>query len=411
MTPLYRLGTAAYHAGVRLAGLVGHERAAAWAKGRSAQTTPPKPPGKKRLWMHCASLGEWEQGRPVLDTLRRELPNWEVVISFYSPSGYERSQDVPGVDYALYLPEDTPGKAATWVKTLAPDLAIFVKYEFWFYHLRALRRAGVPTWLIAANFRSSQPFFRFYGGWHRRLLGLFTGIICQTYDSFQLLTQMGEYPEDQSFVGGDPRMDRTLALAQAPFDDPVVAAFAEGRTTIIAGSVWPEDMRVWRAVADDVRAGWAIVFAPHQLHEADLARARVQWGGARYTQTTPEEARREDVLILDTIGILSRAYRYGDVAYVGGAFKTGLHNTLEPMAYGLPTIFGPRYQKFPEATEALNGGGAFTVTTPRELEAVLNQLRDPQNYDRARKAQRDLARENSGSAVRTARIVLNTLTR
>ena len=409
MTPLYRLGTAAYHTGLRLAAKLGHARAATWVAGRATQRVPPKPAGTKRLWMHCASLGEWEQGRPVLQHLRAELPGWEVALSFYSPSGYTRVKPGGLVDRVLYLPADSPTRAEQWVQELSPDLAVFVKYEFWYYHLRALEAAKIPTWLIAASFRPGQAFFAPWGAWHRRMLRSFDGIITQSPAQRELLWNKGRYPVERAFTAGDPRMDRTLDLAGQPFTDERLAAFCNGHRVIMAGSVWPEDMRAWELAWPEVPQEWRIVFAPHRLDEEELARTQVQWEGVRYTRAEAADLTTSRVLILDTIGILSRAYRYADVAYVGGGFKTGLHNTLEPMAYGLPTIFGPKHEKFPEADYAIREGGGASIRSASELAGLMNNLSDPNFRSTMATKQVNLARSLAGAGKASAGIILNHL--
>ena len=281
---------------------------------------------------------------------------------------------------------------------LRPALAIFVKYEFWWHHLAALRDAGCPTYLIAGSFRPTQPFFRPWGRGYRRVLDCFTKLIVQTAGDRDLLRSVG-IPAARIAVGGDPRMDRTVALAEAPFRDDLLAAFTAGHPTLLAGSVWPPDVDV---IAGATRPpGWRLVLAPHQLHEAEIRAWAARLGAVRYSALAPGDQVTSDVLILDTIGILSRAYRYATLAYVGGAFRTGLHNTLEPLAYGLPVVFGPKFHKFPEAGLALRRGGAFTVTTAAELSKIWARAQEQRFLTEARRAQLDLRSELAGSAERT----------
>lgn len=416
-TFLYQLAVSAYHLAIRLAALLGVEQANLWVSGRqnpAASQLPPHLRARQRtaplLWMHCASLGEWEQGRPVLEALRERLPDHKVLLTFFSPSGYERCKDTPLADHVAYLPADGPGRASAWVADLAPELAIFVKYEFWFFHLRALHRAGVPIFLVAASFRAGQPFFRWWGGWWRTMLGFFTRIMVQTSTDAELLTGPGRQAAEKVLVAGDPRMDRTRQLAETPFSDELLATFVQpGTHTIIAGSVWPPDVSLWQAIWTRLPENYRLVLAPHQLHEAEIAGWADAFQAVRYSQATPEKAANSQVLILDTIGILSRAYRYGTLAYVGGAFKTGLHNTLEPLAYGLPVIFGPRHQKFPEAGAAIRRGGGFSVSSPETLLEIVTQLTHPEQSATAAAAQRELGDALAGAGRRTAEEILSWL--
>ena len=267
---LYRLGTAAYHAGLRTAALAGNDKARRWVRGREQQTVRAKPPGRQRVWMHCASLGEWEQGRPVLVALRRRLPDHDFVLSFYSPSGYERHGAGDLAIQVLYLPEDTTAEATRWVRELQPDVALFVKYEIWHFHLEALHAAGVPTFLVAANFRADQVFFRPYGGWYRKSLRYFTGILTQTEAARELLVKHGDYPARRVEVAGDPRMDRVLAITQVPYEDGKLAAFVGDSPVLIVGSGWPRDLAVVQQAWPSLPRNWKLIYAPHQLRAAEL---------------------------------------------------------------------------------------------------------------------------------------------
>jgi len=428
-TLLYRLGVGGYHLLIRAAAVFGVDQARKWVDGRKKQdlkalnkallkdpTLHPRPrpkdsAGFRLIWMHCASLGEFEQGRPVLEALRRTHPHWRVLLTFFSPSGYERCRHTETADQVAYLPPDGPGNAERWLAAVRPDVAIFVKYEFWFFHLRALNRAGIPTFLVAGSFRPGQFFFRSGGDWWRRMLGYFTAIAVQTEKDLALLTGPGNVPEDQVVVTGDPRMDRTLQLAEQPFEDEKLEGFTRGAATVvIAGSVWPADVDVWKKVFPELPAACRLVLAPHQLHEKEISGWVNDFAAVRYSTAATEEVISARVLILDTIGVLSRVYRYGDLAYVGGAFKTGLHNTLEPMAYGLPVVFGPHHQKFPEAAEAMRRGGAFSIRSAGELSKQLFHLFDVSNARRASQAQLTLAALNGGAGSRTAAEIVDRLT-
>lgn len=411
---LYRIGTGAYHAVIQLGALFGVDRAKQWVDGR--ENAPPLPDnivnrdGAPLIWMHCASLGEWEQGRPVLQAFRKQQPHCRALLTFFSPSGYERCHDDEAVDHVAYLPADGPKRSLAWVESIRPTLAVFVKYEFWFYHLQSLHNTGVPTFLVAATFRREQSFFQPAGDWWRGMLRYFTAIILQQEASQKLLVHHGDYPAERTIVAGDPRMDRTLELADQPFTDPIIEAFTAGAgLTIVAGSVWAEDLRVLHEAFGNLPNDVRIILAPHQLDGQEVARTQVQWKAKRYTKTNPEDVAGARVLLLDTIGILSRVYRYGDIAYVGGGFRTGLHNTLEPMAYGLPVAFGPEHQKFPEAAAAIGAGGAVSVADGRALSAALHAWLEPAARAAASAAQTTLARRSAGAGGRTVSFILEKL--
>jgi 3-deoxy-D-manno-octulosonic-acid transferase len=282
-----------------------------------------------------------------------------------------------------------------------------VKYEFWFFHLRALHNTNIPTFLVAASFRASQPFFRPWGGWWRKMLRFFSTIAVQTPNDQELLRTLGGYPGDRIVIAGDPRMDRTRQLAQAPFSDPKLEAFTQpSGVTIIAGSVWPPDVELWQAVWPQLPNTCRLLLAPHQLHEDEISSWATSFDALRYTQTDTSLAPTSRVMLLDTIGSLSRAYRFGQLAYIGGAFKTGLHNTLEPMAYGLPVIFGPKHHKFPEAGAAILQGGGFSVQTPDELLRVLDHLLAPAARKSAAAAQQALSHQLAGAGARTSNTII-----
>lgn len=404
---LYRTGVGAYHLGISLAARLGNPQAREWVAGRQQDVSDRihalHRAGRPIVWMHAASLGEFEQGRPVLEALREARPEWAVVLTFFSPSGYRRCHGTAVAEVVAYLPRDGARAAADWLDLLRPRMVLFVKYEFWYNHLRTLHARGVPTFLIAGSFRSGQLFFRPYGGFYRRMLGYFTHLLVQTIADRELL---GRWGIQHVTVTGDPRVDRTAALARTDFTDARLAAFTRDHPTLFAGSVWPADVELlagaWASVPDE----WRLVLAPHQLDERQLRDWQQRFGADRYTADGPTSAR---VLLLDTVGILSRAYRYGTVAYVGGALGAGLHNTLEPMSYGLPVVFGPRYQKFPEAREAVRRGGAFSVSSAEELGERLATLRGSEQYAESQAAQRAFIAEHSGAGKRTAALLLRLL--
>ncbi|MCC3156902.1 3-deoxy-D-manno-octulosonic acid transferase [Hymenobacter sp. 15J16-1T3B] len=360
-----------------------------------------------RIWLHCASLGEFEQGRPLLEALRQQYPGHRLVLTFFSPSGYEVRKDWPGADYVFYLPLDTAANARAFVAAVQPALAIFVKYEFWYHYLAELKRRQVPTICVSAIFRPEQIFFKPWGGFFRRVLGQLTHLFTQDEASARLLRGIHI---TQVTVAGDTRFDTVAATAAAPARElPIVAAFtADAAPVLVAGSVWPPDVDVLTSSlqrhADELR----IVVAPHEINEAHLQQVEAALPGrvVRYSRADAATVAQARVLLIDNIGLLRELYRAGDLGYIGGAFGKGLHNTLEAAAFGLPLLFGPRYEKFREARDLVAQGSAFVVTTAAEAEARLTPLL----ADAARRAElgqraRTYVQREAGATARILRAV------
>jgi 3-deoxy-D-manno-octulosonic-acid transferase len=370
MRLIYDIILTFYHLGIFLLALV-HPKAKAWVHGRRGQwlrirrdmeTVPAHIPV---VWMHCASAGEFEQGRPILEKLR-ELPCPPfVVLTFYSPSGYELRCHTPLADQVYYLPPDGQRRAERFLELVRPQLAIFVKYEFWHHYLSAMRKKGTAHWLVAGLFTPDQRFFRPWGRFFRNDLSGFSRLFVQDESSAALLQRYGL---TEIHLVGDPRVDRVWQIRETPFEDPVVEAFSEGSPLGIWGSTWEKDERMlWELLRKSPNAvgNRRILLVPHEPTPPNVQRLLrwfSDWGARRYSEGVPPADCR--VLIIDRIGMLSRLYRYADLAYVGGGFNRGIHNILEPAAYGLPILFGPRFEKFVEARALLASGGAFcTVST------------------------------------------------
>jgi 3-deoxy-D-manno-octulosonic-acid transferase len=355
-------------------------KAAQWTAGRRgllarvrqalAHETAP------RAWFHCASLGEFEQGRPLLEAYRQQYPQHKIVLTFFSPSGYEIRHSWPGADYVFYLPLDTAKNARAFLDAVQPRLAVFVKYEFWYHFLTELRRRAVPTICVSAIFRPEQAFFKPWGGLFRQILGAFTYIFTQNEASTELLRSLGL---SQVSTAGDTRFDTVVATAAAPPRDlPVLAAFvADGAPVLVVGSSWPADIAVLTpALRELAPAALRVIVAPHELHEAGLAQVEALLPGRvlRYSRATPETAAAARILLIDSIGLLRELYRAGTLGYVGGAFGKGLHNTLEAAVFGLPLLFGPNYGKFQEARDLVQLGGADAVKDADDLTTALKFL-------------------------------------
>lgn len=363
---------------VWIASLFGHRKARMLMRGQRKATDelrtrlPHKTDKQKRIWIHVASVGEFEQARPIIERLRTEHPEMEIVLTFFSPSGYNLRKDYDKVDAVTYLPFATRRNARLFLDVVKPDTAIFVKYEFWPAYLRELKRRGVKTYSISAIFREKQAFFRWWGKGYLKVLKLFTAIYVQDDYSARLLRDHGV---EQVEIAGDTRFDRVHAIAQQAKDIPQLARFvASGEQVIIAGSTWPQDEELlarYMVETPDVK----LVLAPHEIHEAHLHKIFELFEGrhVRLTQATINNLDVVRVLVVDTMGMLSSIYRYGQVAYIGGGFGVGIHNTIEAAVFGMPVLFGPNYKHFREACALIDAGGARTVRNYPEFKAAMDE--------------------------------------
>ncbi|WP_343692332.1 glycosyltransferase N-terminal domain-containing protein [Chitinophaga sp.] len=369
---IYNIGIRSYRAGVGLAAATGNAKAKLWIDGRRHWRERMKEQLKGTgplIWVHAASLGEFEQGRPVLEAIRAQYPHCRILLTFYSPSGYEVRKNYQGADYIYYLPLDTARNARDFLDIVRPSLAIFIKYEFWYHFLTALSQRKIPVLLISGIFRPNQLFFKPYGGMFRQLLRQFDWIFVQNQESLDLLSQLGI---EKAGLAGDTRFDRVFALLQEPAALPAIETFINGRKAVIAGSTWEADERVlaewWKA---NVKPDRCLILAPHEIHEAHIKQIQSLFAGAiRYS-----EGGQGNVLIIDNIGLLSMLYRYARVTYIGGGFgKDGIHNILEPATYSKPVVFGPVFHKYPEAAALLAAGGGATIADVSALKSEMESL-------------------------------------
>lgn len=354
-------------------------KAAAWVAGRRGLLAhirlsldqDPAP----RVWFHCASLGEFEQGRPLLEAYRLAHPGTKLVLTFFSPSGYEVRKSWPGADYVFYLPLDTRRNARAFLAVVKPRLVVFVKYEFWYHFLNEAQRRGIPAVVVSAIFRPDQVFFQPWGGFFRSILTRFSHIFTQNEASAALLRGIGLA---RVSVAGDTRFDTVVATAAAPPRPlPVVEAFvADGAPVFVVGSSWPEDLPVLLPLLTRLRNDLRVLVAPHEISETNLRLVEEAFPGQvlRYSQARADTVAQARILLFDNVGLLSQLYRFGHYAYIGGAFGKGLHNTLEAAAFGLPLFFGPTYSRFQEAVELVALKCAFPVETAAELDSVFTYL-------------------------------------
>lgn len=378
--PGYDAAIALYVAAIRVAALF-QPKARSWVKGRKNWADSLEkgiadfPPGARRIWIHCASLGEFEQGRPLIEALRKIYPDSRILLSFFSPSGYELRKNYPAADHIFYLPADMRANARRLVELVQPDLAVFVKYEFWLNTLSALFERKVPALLVSALFRPQQVFFRPYGKTWLEALHRFRHIFVQDAASKALLESYGL---KHNTLAGDTRVDRVLQLAAARVEIPEIEQFAGNAALLIAGSTWPPDEALLiDLLKNGFPEGWKLVMAPHEIGEASLRHLEklLPRASLRFSQLNNGKAPNDAaVLLIDNVGMLASLYRYGIVAYIGGGFGAGIHNTLEPMAFGLPVIFGPRYQKFREAVEMVAAGAAVPVKDANELREAISRF-------------------------------------
>ncbi len=334
--------------------------------------------GRKYIWFHAASLGEFEQGRPLMERIRRQYPEYRILLTFFSPSGYEVRKDYQGADVICYLPFDTPRNAFRFVRLADPYMAFFIKYEFWQNYLKNLQRNHVPTYSVSSIFRKNQVFFRWYGGRYFKVLTRFTRLFVQNDTSRQLLASLNIHNAD---VAGDTRFDRVIEISKQAKRLPLVEQFKKNSMVMVAGSSWQPDedilIRYFNGHPD-----MKLIIAPHVTDESHLTEiaGKLKRPYVRYTQATQENAGQADCLVIDCFGLLSSIYRYGEIAYVGGGFGAGIHNVLEAAVYGMPVLFGPNNQRYMEARQLLEAQGCFEIHNYDEFKEKTDRLMTDISY-------------------------------
>jgi 3-deoxy-D-manno-octulosonic-acid transferase len=330
-------------------------------------------PDDKVIWFHAASLGEYEQGLPIMEKMRELYPTHKILLTFFSPSGYEIRKNTPAADIVVYLPMDTIDNAAIFLTVAHPDMAFFIKYEFWPNYLNALKKAGTPTYLISGLFRPNQAFFKWYGGIYRNAFKAFTHFFVQYESSKELLKSIGF---TNVTVSGDTRYDRVSRILEQNNTLPFIEEFIDDKTTIVFGSSWPKDESLFVPYINQSN-GVKFIIAPHTFGESHMQelQASLKKPALLYTEKDGKNLRDYDVLIINTIGLLGKIYSYADAAYVGGGFGTaGLHNILEPAAFGVPVVIGPNHSKFPEAVALAHAGGVIVVHNEEQMTNTLHDL-------------------------------------
>lgn len=371
---MYNIAIYLYLLGVAVASLFDKKVKKMWRGEREAFEVLKQKvdPCSSYVWFHAASLGEFEQGRPLMERLRRRHPEYKILLTFFSPSGYEVRKDYGGADIICYLPLDTPLNAIRFLRLVRPVMAFFIKYEFWYNYLHILKHRHVPVYSVSSIFRPDQIFFRWYARGYAKVLRCFTHFYVQNEVSRELLAGIGI---NEVTVVGDTRFDRVLSIREQLKQLPVAEAFSEGRRVFVAGSSWAPDEDIFIRFFNE-HTDWKLIIAPHVIGEDHLEQIMQKFGrrAVRYTRTTPEEAREADCLIIDCFGLLSSIYHYGDVAYVGGGFGVGIHNVLEAAVWDMPVIFGPNNKNFIEAQGLIANGGGFEIASYEDFEGVMNRF-------------------------------------
>ncbi len=385
-----------YGVGIRIAGIF-HGKARKWRDGR--KEFPQFPNDRPVIWMHCSSLGEFEQGRPVFEAIRQQYPNHHLVLSFFSPSGYEIRKNYPVADQVIYLPLDTRQNARRLVQTMRPQLVIWVKYEYWYNILASLKRNGIPTLLISAKFSYNQPFFKWYGRFWRTQLNFFNQLFVQDETSLQCLSKL--HLKGSIIVAGDTRYDRVLEIRNHVKTFPEISAFTANNPVLVAGSTWLEDLKLIQSF-HKAFPEFKIILVPHEVDAKALDECLQAFPTAiLYSQWIKGvgQGLEPQVLVVDRIGMLSNLYAIGTICYVGGGFnRSGIHNTLEAAVWGKPVFFGPNYKKFLEAVTIVEFGGGFSVSDPEDwIKVMLEMKKNPLVMERVGKINEQIVRDRAGA--------------
>ncbi|WP_020607728.1 3-deoxy-D-manno-octulosonic acid transferase [Spirosoma spitsbergense] len=374
-----------------------------WANRLRAQLAGNRQPV---AWFHAASLGEFEQGRPVMEAFRAHYPTHKILLTFFSPSGYEVRKEYDGADFILYLPADTPENARQFVQLVRPEITFFIKYEFWYNYLRELNAAQIPVVSFSAIFRPNQLFFKPYGNFYRNMLGYFDHILVQNQESVDLLKGIGVTAVT---LAGDTRFDRVAQVAAARKAIAVAKTFKAGSPLLVIGSAWPEDMAVLIPFLNTFDQPLKVIIAPHEIHDAEIKNwlSQLKKPSVRFSEASEQPVSEATYLFIDNVGMLSCLYQYGEFAYIGGAFKQGLHNILEAATFGMPLFFGPEYRKFQEAIELINEGAAFPVSNTTELALLFKKQYN--DSEKATRVSREYVQRNIGATAKVMQVAAKLL--
>ena len=374
MLLFYIIGTRFYFFAIRIAALFSSKPALLidgqkrWKEKLQSKIDP----NSKYIWIHCASLGEFEQGRPLIEKFKSDpsTKEYKIILSFFSPSGYEVRKNYEQADIVCYLPFDKRKNAKEFISIVSPKFAVFVKYEFWHFYLKELTNQKIPSYIISAIFRKNQIFFKPYGGFFLKTLKSFKHIFVQDKNSGSLLKSEGISNVE---ICGDTRADRVLQIANEDYQNSILEDFSKDKNTIICGSTWPEDERLITEFINSSNDDFRFIIAPHEIDEKHLKSIEIQCKHRciRYSNISDSVDSSTKLVIIDSIGLLSKLYRYGILAYIGGGFGKGIHNILEAAVYNIPVVFGPNHKKFKEAVDLIDLGSAFTINSQIELSNMI----------------------------------------
>ncbi|HOV11099.1 MAG TPA: glycosyltransferase N-terminal domain-containing protein [Bacteroidales bacterium] len=373
----YSLSVFFYTGLIKIASLF-NRKARQWTQGRKQWHGSLKKAITKDnpwVWFHASSLGEFEQGRPVMEAFRQKYPQYKIVLTFFSPSGYEVRKNYDGADHVCYLPADTPGNVRKFIETVNPAMVFFIKYEFWFNYIRIINKKNIPLFFFSVKFRPGQHFFMWYGGWFRTMLKKINWIFVQDESSKKLLYHVGI---TNASVSGDTRFDRVLSVSMGKKPLPLIARFAEHTEVMIAGSTWPPDEDMMVDIINKFSGKLRFIIAPHEIHLERIRafRQKLKVSSLNFSEANEQNITEARVLIIDSIGLLLHIYQYARFAYIGGGFGKNIHNILESATFGVPVIFGPNFHKFQEAIDLIKLGGAFPVNNYDEFETIVGKFID-----------------------------------
>ena len=395
-----------YSAGIRVASLW-NPKVKKWLDGRknifASINSKLKTENSKLVWMHCASLGEFEQGRPVLESLKQQDSSLIIVLTFFSPSGYEVMKDYKGADHIFYLPMDNIFSAKKFIDAIDPSLVLWVKYEYWFYYLQELKRRNIPVLLVSGVFRKSQPFFKWYGGIWKKMLESFDHLFVQNEASQKLLQTIGV--TQNVTISGDTRFDRVIEIAKQSLNAPIIRSFCAGNTIIVAGSTWEDDEVILAAYGDETNHQQKMIIVPHELDKAHLENVKkifkrsVFYSELESNPALLNEIATYNTLVIDSVGMLSRLYSYGHINYIGGGFTNdGIHNILEAAVWGKPVIIGENYEKYFEAVDLVECAAAESIGDVVELKEVIdNWITDTTAYNESAVAAKEYVYAKAGA--------------